>query len=110
MSCITIIGNKKLAHATGPALPQSSPEWTASKAKRLMGMALSSRDTTRAVAAAHPRLPESMLWEFMTDKSLLVRHCAVQNTATTREMLTVWLEDKDPGIRAYARMRLEERT
>lgn len=78
--------------------------WTTSKARRLERFAVDERPERRAIAAAHPRLPDHMLQELLSDPDPRVRRAAVKNLNVTDHMLHRAVADSDMGIAAYARM------
>lgn len=82
--------------------------WTASKRRRLERFAADDRPERRAIAAAHPRIGESLLRELLTDEDPRVRRAAVKNVTLTDHLLHIALTDADLGIAAYARLLQEE--
>lgn len=89
-------------------LPRHSPLWTKSKERRLFEMAASIDARIRAVAANHPRIFGYSSLGLLLDPDPFVRSAAVRNTGITYGALRVASGDIDPGIAAYAKMRLEE--
>ncbi len=102
MSCITVIGRRRYVDdGCDDKFQWSRPEWTKSKAKRLEDMALNSKPEMRAVAAAHPRIRDGLLWGLLEDESIVVRRAAVKNPKLNRRMRSLAAQDEDAGIRAY---------
>lgn len=109
MSCITLIGrNVYFGEECDVPLPHASPEWTATKAGRLEGMARSGDAWQRAIAAGHPRLPEGLAEVLRTDPHVLVRISLVKNPRYTDTIAPRMRDDEDPRIRAFVEMVLHD--
>lgn len=109
MSCVTIFcENGKYDRSQYLPLPRHSPPWTATKQRRLFDQACSVDTRIRAVAANHPMIYGFSSFGLSFDVDVTVRRAAVRNPAITASILIAFLDDVDPGIRAYAKMRLED--
>lgn len=106
MSCITVIGRRRFweGGCSEERLPFSSPPWTRSKMRRLVGYATSADPRERAVAAANPKTPYDLMRVLAGDPEVSVRRWVVKNPALPEGLVRYMAEDKDPGVRAYARM------
>lgn len=71
-------------------------------------MARHDKPAIRAVAAAHPRLSEVMMEVLIADRDLSVRSALIKNPCLPTRLLEEAAHDEDAGIRAYARLMLED--